>query len=83
MNENIKKKLSLEIEISNYLSDILEYTNAAYTLLTNRDAINDEDEVISYLSTVPECIKTLDKLIEELEIQYENELMEVRTYEQL
>lgn len=82
MNENIKKKLILEIEISNYLSDILEYTNAAYTLLTNRDEINDE-EVISYLSTVPECIKKLDKLIEKLEIQYENELMEVRAYEQL
>lgn len=83
MNENIKKKLSLKIEISNYLSDILERTNAAYTLLTNKDEILDEDEVIAYLSTVPECIKNLEELIEELEIQYENELMEARIYEQL
>lgn len=76
MNKNIRKKLNIEIKISNYLSDLQAYAQGAYNYLTDNSVIIDKDEIITSLESVPDIIKIIDKLIEELEIMYENEQLQ-------
>lgn len=72
----MNKKLILEIKINNYLSDILGYAESTYDYLTNWDYELDRDEIIMYLSTIPETIKYVRELIYELEQEYENEKLQ-------
>ena len=73
MNENIKNKLNIEVEINNYLLDLKNYAEGAYYYLTNNPLITDKEEIISCLEAVPEIIEIIEKLIKELEAIYENE----------
>lgn len=73
MNENIRKKFNIEIQISNYLTDLENYAESAYNYIIGNPIITDEDEILVCLESVPDIIKTLDKLIEELEVLYEDE----------
>ena len=73
MNENIKNKFNIEVEINNYLLDLKNYAEGAYYYLTNNPLITDKEEIISCLEAVPEIIKIIEKLIRELEAIYENE----------
>ena len=73
MNENIIKKFNIEIKINNYLLNLKNYAQDAYCYLTDKPLATDKEEIISCLESVPEIIKVIDKLIEELEVLYENE----------
>ena len=73
MNENIKNKFNIEVEINNYLLDLKNYAEGAYYYLTNNPLITDKEEIISCLEAVPEIIEIIEKLIGELEAIYENE----------
>lgn len=73
MNENIKNKFNIEVEINNYLLDLKNYAEGAYYYLTNNPLITDKEEIISCLEAVPEIIEIIEKLIKELEAIYENE----------
>lgn len=74
MKDNIMKKLNIEIEINNYLNDIKGYTESAYNYFTNFNEDLDKDEIMDFLSTVPEICNLIDKLIYSLEEIYESEL---------
>lgn len=76
MNENMMKKFNIEIKISNYLKDLEAYAEGAYNYLIGNPMITDKEEIIVSLECVPDIIKTIDKLIEELEIIYENEQLQ-------
>ncbi len=76
MDENIRKKFIIEIKISNYLRDLQAYAEGAYLYLTGNPTITDKDEIIDSLESVPEIIEIIDKLIEELEVIYENEQLQ-------
>lgn len=73
MTENIRKKFNIELKINNYLKDIESYAESAYQYLIGNPIIMDKDEVLMGLECIPECIEIIDKLIEELEVIYENE----------
>ena len=73
MTEDIKRKFKLKIKINNYLSDIESYAESAYQYLIGNYLIADRDEVLTGLSSIPECVEIIDKLIGELEGIYENE----------
>lgn len=68
------KYFKLEIMIDNYLSDITNYSEAAYDYLTGQQDNVDRDEIIMYLSSVPETVEFVKKLIAELEDTYQNEI---------
>lgn len=70
------KKFNIEIKISNYLKDLEAYAEGAYNYLIGNPMITDKEEIIVSLECVPDIIKTIDKLIEELEIIYENEQLQ-------
>lgn len=73
MKDNIMK-LNIEIEINSYLNDIKGYTESAYKYFTNFNEDLDKDEIMGYLSTIPEICDLIDKLIYNLEEIYESEL---------
>lgn len=73
MNENIKRKLNIELKINNYLRDVESYAESAYQYLIGNPLITDKEEILTGLSCIPEYIEIIDKLIEELEVMYENE----------
>lgn len=73
MTEDIKRKLILELKINNYLSDVESYAESAYQYLIGNPLITDKEEVLTGLSCISECVEIIDKLIEELELIYENE----------
>lgn len=76
MNENTRKKFNIEIQISNYLTDLESYAEGAYNYIIGNPIITDEDEILACLESVPDIIKTLDKLIEKLEVLYKNEQLQ-------
>ncbi len=76
MNENIRKKFNIEIQISNYLADLKNYAEGAYNYIIGNPLITDEEEVLACLESVPYVIKTIDELIERLEGLYEDELLQ-------
>ncbi len=67
----------LEMTIDNYLSDILNYSESTYDYLTGNINELDGDEIIMYLSTIPECIETTKELINKLEETYEKEIKDL------
>lgn len=73
MSENTRKKFNIEIQIRNYLTDLENYANGAYNYIIGNPMITDIDEILCCLESIPEITKTIDKLIEELEVLYENE----------
>lgn len=73
MTENIKRKLNIELKINNYLRDVEAYSESAYQYLIGNHLITDKEEILAGLCSIPECIEIIDKLIEELEVIYENE----------
>lgn len=77
---NAIKKLDLEIKITNNLNDIKEYTESACNYLIRPNDEIDLDEIIMYLSSVPEICNEINELICNLEEIYEKE---VNDYEQL
>ena len=76
MSENTRKKFNIEIQIRNYLTDLENYANGAYNYIIGNPMITDIDEILCCLESVPEITKTIDKLIEELEVLYENEQLQ-------
>lgn len=73
MTENIRRKFNIELEINDYLKDIEVYAESAYQYLIGNPLITNKEEVLTSLRCIPEFIKIIDKLIEELEVLYENE----------
>lgn len=73
MTENIKRKLNIELKTNNYLRDVESYAESAYHYLIGNPLITDKEEILTGLSCIPEYIEIIDKLIEELEVMYENE----------
>ena len=73
MNENIRKKLNIELMISNYLSDLQAYAEGAYYYLIGNPLITDKEEIIASLECVPDIIKTIERLIERWEELHANE----------
>ncbi len=73
MDEKTRKKLNIELRISNYLSDLQAYAEGAYYYLTDNPLVTDKDEIINSLECVPDTIKTIERLLEKWEELYENE----------
>ena len=73
MSENTRKKFNIEIQIKNYLTDLENYANGAYNYIIGNPMITDIDEILDCLESIPEITKVIDKLIENLEVLYENE----------
>lgn len=71
---NYMELLKLEIQLNNYLNDILEYAESACEYLQNPNSTLDKDEIIMYLSSVPECIKEVDEIVQRIEEKYEKEI---------
>lgn len=71
---NYKEFFKLEMGIDSYLFDILNYSESAYDYLTGNKNELDSDEIIMYLSTVPECIEAIKEFIYKLEEKYEKEI---------
>lgn len=76
MNENTRQKFNIEIQISNYLSDLKNYAEGAYNYIIGNPIVTDENEILACLESVPDIVKTIDKLIEKLEVLYENEQLQ-------
>ena len=67
MNKKLEVKLNLD--------DIEEYVNSALFYFDNEGNPNfDKDEMIMYLSTIPEKVDDTKKLLIEIENNYENEI---------
>lgn len=77
MNEKYMKKLVREMEIDNYLEDIKEVSNVAYGYITNKIEVNDLEELIVKLDCVDYYIKNVKDLIEEMALEYEQEIKEL------
>ena len=75
MTEDIRKKFNIELEIRNHLTNIESYAENVYNYL-NKDSTIDKDEIIEYLKCIPESTEIIDKLIEKLEVIYENEQLQ-------
>lgn len=73
MTENLRRKFNIEFEINNYLRDVESYAESAYQYLIGNPLITDKKEILTGLSCIPEDIEIINKLIEELEVIYENE----------
>lgn len=69
-------ELNIEIQISNYLSDLKNYSKGAYNYMIGNPMITDKEEILTCLESVPEIIETIDKLIERLEELYEDEQLQ-------
>lgn len=82
MNEKYMKKLGRDMRLSACLSSIKECTNIAYNYIAYDYEINDVDELIATLASVPEYIKEIEQIIIEMASEYENEIEELK-YEQL
>ena len=67
------KKTDIQLQITNHLQDILNYSKGAYKYITQPETIYDKDEIIYAIKAIPESVKTIEKLICELEKEYENE----------
>lgn len=68
------KYFNLEIMIDNYLGDIEGYTESAYRYILEQPNDMDKNELLMYLSSVPESIKTIKELIDVLAETYEKEI---------
>lgn len=73
---NYRKLLLLEMKIDRYLNDIEGYADSAYDYMYNPDNDLEQDEVLMYLSSIPELIQETKSLITELEQEYENEQLQ-------
>ena len=73
MDENIRKKLNIELRIHNYLSDLQPYAEGDYYYLLDDPLITDKEEIIASLECVPDVIKTIERLLQKLGELYENE----------
>ena len=71
MNQNNENFIKLDF----YLNDILSYTDSAlHYLKSNNKKELDVDEIIMYLSTVPEIIEEIEMIIDELEEKLNGQL---------
>lgn len=82
MNEEIRKKLGRNMELTACLNSIKECNKVALDYITNEYEINDVDELIAALASVPEYIKEIEQIIMEITEEYEQEI-EVLKREQL
>lgn len=69
-------KLQLELKIELLLGDIKSYTDSAYYYLAGFNDKLDKDEIIMYISAIPEIIEEIRNIISKLEQEYENDLIE-------
>ncbi len=74
MNEEIRKKLGRNMELTACLNSIKECNNVALGHITHEYEINDVDELISALASVPEYIKEIEQIIMEIIEEYEQEI---------
>ncbi len=82
MNEEIRKKLGRNMELTACLNSIKECTEVARGYITHEYEINDVDELIAALASIPEYIKEIEQIIIEITEEYEQEI-EVLKHEQL
>ena len=68
-----KEILDIETKIDNILLDIKNYAKSAYKFVLNPKDINDVDNLITCLENIPKCTNRIEKLIYELEMEYEDE----------
>ena len=68
-----KEILDIENEIDNILLDIKNYAKSAYKYVLNPKNIKNIDTLITCLESIPKCTNCVEKLIYELEMEYENE----------
>ena len=47
MDEKTRKKLNIELRISNYLSDLQAYAEGAYYYLTDNPLVSDKDDMMN------------------------------------
>lgn len=76
MDENTRKKLNIELRISNYLSDLQAYAEGAYYYLTGSSMITDKEEIIASLKSVPDIIETIEILLAKWEELHKNEQLQ-------
>ena len=68
-----KEILDIETKIDNILLDIKNHAKSAYKFVLNPKDINDVDNLINCLENIPKCTNRIEKLIYELEMEYEDE----------
>lgn len=69
--------MNKKIEIESNLLDIKAYVESTLNYFDNEDNKNiDKDEIIAYLSTVPETVEETKKLFQEVELEYEQEILD-------
>ncbi len=73
---NYLKLLELEMKLDNYLNDISEYAESAYDYLMDSNSELDKDEVVMYLSLIPEYVEDIKELTQKIEEEYEQERRE-------
>ncbi len=67
------KLLELEIKLGNYLNDISGYAESACDYLMDSNSELDKDEVVMYLSSIPEYVEDIKEMIQKIEEEYEQE----------
>ncbi len=82
MNKETKKNFIRSMEIDACLKSIKECTNVARYYIAGEYEVNDVDELVTSLASVKEDIEYIDKLIIEMQEEYEKEIEELK-YEQL
>lgn len=67
------KLLELEIKLDNYLNDISGYAESACDYLMDSNSELDKNEVVMYLSSIPEYVEDIKELTQKIEEEYEQE----------
>lgn len=66
----------LEIKINDFLDDLINYCESSVNYLCDPYTKFEKNDIIKHLSSVPEIIKLLKDMIDELEKEYENEQLQ-------
>lgn len=74
MNKEIMKKLKREMRLNACLDSIKEYSNTTIDYLTGEYEINDLNELIASLASIPEYIEEVEQIILEMNEEYEKEI---------
>ncbi len=70
------KLLELEMKLDNCLNDISGYAESACDYLMDSNSKLDKDEVVMYLSSIPEYVEEVKELTQKIEEEYEQERSE-------
>mgnify|MGYP001852881558 FL=1 len=73
MNNNIMKKFCKELRLNACLNSIEECCNATYGYITGEYKVNDLNELEDALLCIPDYIKEIKEIIEEIIDIYEQE----------